>query len=542
MLVVADRRADGQRGRRGAAQLDTTEAGCVLVMALPGIERGRAHTTQRAGGPRLRLTFGHLPDTRAGEARYARGASPHVWDVVKYWGDSAAGGPKRVPIHGVVGVATDDDALCCTGEGACSLSIVEDALVIDGVPCAPLPRGYADVLDELKRHAAGNLADTHVVVAVRTCARNGLASVGDSGSAVASCFVAIAANLLQSEEAYDGHHSVLARTIGGLAACAMAGGFAKWTTSSLSNASTGDEIQPAGSDLAMARESKGADAASPDSVAACICEPDSPFAGDIRTLTVVVSPEASQLRTLAGGADASAAHQAALDRFASAATRSVATSSLLSHRAEKVVPARLHAVESCVARGDFEGLARLTSAESNQIAAVCADTSPPLYFMSDVTRRVVAIVERYNHHVGRTVAAYTCAPLSAAITVIVKGAADEAAMLARLLHAFPATGSRPLVAARSMDPVKEAEEAPSKLPFVRGRGAGDKLRDLGVSGTGDLVKLSAPPESPNAVVWPDSTYALVLGGVGGGATAEDIGEADATEAAVRAVAEAGADM
>ena len=31
------------------------------------------------------------------------------------------------------------------------------------------------------------------------------------------------AKLLESEEQYDGHHSVLARSIGGLAACAMVG-------------------------------------------------------------------------------------------------------------------------------------------------------------------------------------------------------------------------------------------------------------------------------------------------------------------------------
>ena len=409
-----------------------------------------------------------------------------------------------------------------------------DTITIDSVTCRGqhMPRGYASVLATLRSLAKGNLASTTVSVVIRTPARNGLASVTDAGAAAAAAFVVTVAAVLAADEAYNGQFAQLARKIGGLACTSLVGGFVKWSASTVATKED-DEIEPAGdNDMAMARRT----APEETSVAACICEPHAGLANDVRTITVVVSPEASQLRALAGSqtnaADEGRIAQASLDRFATAAARSVTTSPLLTHRVEKVVPARLHAVESCVARGDFEGLARLACAESNQVAAICSDTAPPLYFMSDVTRRVVAIVERYNHHVGRTAAAYTSAPLSASVTVIVKGAADEAAMLARLLHAFPAMPSsgRTLLAPRLESAKAEADADVMSLPFVRGLGVTEKLSALGIKALGDLASLTPPPESPNAVVWPDSVYGIVVGGVGAGAHAEDIAEDPARRA------------
>lgn len=84
------------------------------------------------------------------------------------------------------------------------------------------------------------------------------------------------------------------------------------------------------------------------------------------------------------------------------------TSELLAHRARACVPPRLAALKAAYAARDFPTLARLTMVDSNQFHATCADTFPPIFYMNDVSRRIVACVHAVNEGGGLgVIAAYT---------------------------------------------------------------------------------------------------------------------------------------
>lgn len=91
--------------------------------------------------------------------------------------------------------------------------------------------------------------------------------------------------------------------------------------------------------------------------------------------------------------------------------RTVETSPLLQHRIREVVPARMEAISTAIRARDFDGFARLTMADSNSFHAVALDTYPPIFYMNDVSRAIVALVTEYNRvgeeTEGKLKAAYT---------------------------------------------------------------------------------------------------------------------------------------
>ncbi|EUC58622.1 diphosphomevalonate decarboxylase [Rhizoctonia solani AG-3 Rhs1AP] len=87
--------------------------------------------------------------------------------------------------------------------------------------------------------------------------------------------------------------------------------------------------------------------------------------------------------------------------------RTVETSPLLQHRIAHVVPKRMNDISQAIQARDFETFARITMDDSNQFHAVCLDTSPPIFYMNDVSRAIVALVEEFNRASGKIRAAYT---------------------------------------------------------------------------------------------------------------------------------------
>lgn len=55
-----------------------------------------------------------------------------------------------------------------------------------------------------------------------------------------------------------------------------------------------------------------------------------------------------------------------------------------------------------IKRKDFATFAELTMKDSNQFHATCLDTYPPIFYLNDVSRRVINLVHRYNSHYGET--------------------------------------------------------------------------------------------------------------------------------------------
>lgn len=90
--------------------------------------------------------------------------------------------------------------------------------------------------------------------------------------------------------------------------------------------------------------------------------------------------------------------------------RTVETSPLLQHRL-KVVPDRMEKISKAILEKDFDTFAQITMADSNQFHAVCLDTSPPIFYLNDVSRSLIALIEELNRAAllttGHLVAAYT---------------------------------------------------------------------------------------------------------------------------------------
>ena len=85
----------------------------------------------------------------------------------------------------------------------------------------------------------------------------------------------------------------------------------------------------------------------------------------------------------------------------------VQTSQLFKTRAEVVVPAAMAEMEKAIRERDFEAFAKVTMRDSNNFHATCLDTSPPIFYLNDVSRAAIREVESINERAGRMVAAYT---------------------------------------------------------------------------------------------------------------------------------------
>lgn len=91
--------------------------------------------------------------------------------------------------------------------------------------------------------------------------------------------------------------------------------------------------------------------------------------------------------------------------------RTVETSALLHHRVNHVVPERMRAISAAIKARDFDSFARITMQDSNQFHAVALDTDPPIFYMNDVSRSIIALIVEYNRVSveagGKLKAAYT---------------------------------------------------------------------------------------------------------------------------------------
>jgi diphosphomevalonate decarboxylase len=87
--------------------------------------------------------------------------------------------------------------------------------------------------------------------------------------------------------------------------------------------------------------------------------------------------------------------------------RTVVTSALIQHRIDSVVPSRMAAIERAIADKRFGDFAEITMRDSNQFHAVALDTYPPIFYMNDVSRAIIAIITEYNSLSEQPKAAYT---------------------------------------------------------------------------------------------------------------------------------------
>eukprot|EP00899_Mesostigma_viride_P025162 jgi/Mesvir1/5830/Mv00625-RA.1 len=246
-----------------------------------------------------------------------------------------------------------------------------------------------------------------------------------SSAAGFACLVYALAQLMGVEEAYPGELTAFARLGSGSACRSLYGGFVRWSMGS----------RPDGSDSV-------ADQIAPET-----------HWPELRVVVAVVSDKAKETGSTSG------------------MEQSVKTSSLLAHRAQVVVPQRILAMEAAIMARDFDAFGRITMADSNQLHAVCLDTQPPIFYMNDVSKRIVGIIERLNQHEGKIVAAYTFDAGPNAVIYCLDDTRDK--VLHRLLYFFPPALGTPLAS------------------FITGEEA---LSRMGLSTAEDLAGLQPPPE------------------------------------------------
>ncbi|KRT85554.1 hypothetical protein AMK59_1236, partial [Oryctes borbonicus] len=87
--------------------------------------------------------------------------------------------------------------------------------------------------------------------------------------------------------------------------------------------------------------------------------------------------------------------------------RSIATSTLLSARADTIVPGRISEMESAIKSKDFPKFAEITMRDSNQFHAICLDTYPPCFYLNNVSHAIIEFVHAYNEFRGSAQVAYT---------------------------------------------------------------------------------------------------------------------------------------
>nr|KAF6407498.1 mevalonate diphosphate decarboxylase [Molossus molossus] len=114
---------------------------------------------------------------------------------------------------------------------------------------------------------------------------------------------------------------------------------------------------------------------------------------------------------------------------------SVETSPLLKFRAEAVVPARMAEMIRHIKERNFQGFGQLTMKDSNQFHATCLDTFPPISYLSDISRRVIHLVHRFNAHHGQTKVAYTFDAGPNAVIFTLDDTVAE--FVAAVRHSFP---------------------------------------------------------------------------------------------------------
>uniref|UniRef100_A0A9I3FH61 Diphosphomevalonate decarboxylase n=1 Tax=Anopheles epiroticus TaxID=199890 RepID=A0A9I3FH61_9DIPT len=121
---------------------------------------------------------------------------------------------------------------------------------------------------------------------------------------------------------------------------------------------------------------------------------------------------------------------------------SVKTSDLIKHRASVCVPERIKLVQKAIAEQDFDTFGRIAMKDSNQFHAICLDTYPPCFYLNDVSRSIIRMVDQINTLAGlnapvKVAYSFDAGP-NACLFLLEKDVAEVSAIVRRV---FPFTDS-----------------------------------------------------------------------------------------------------
>ncbi|KAI1904220.1 hypothetical protein AGOR_G00003430 [Albula goreensis] len=370
-----------------------------------------------------------MPEDKAHKMTLVTCTAPVNIAVIKYWG-------KRdedliLPINSSLSVTLHQDQLKTTTTVACSSSFKEDRIWLNGKEDNINQPRLQSCLRELRRLARKRRSDGDPSMdalsyshKVHICSVNNFPTAAGLASSAAgyACLVYTLSRLLGVE----GELSEVARQGSGSACRSMYGGFVQWR---------------------MGQQEDGKDSVA-EQVEAETHWPD------LRVLILVVSAERKPVGSTAG------------------MQTSVETSPLLKHRADSVVPGRMEEMISAIRRQDFATFGELTMKDSNQFHATCMDTYPPIFYLNDVSRRVINLVHRYNNHYGEIRVAYTFDAGPNAVIYTLQQHMDEFVQVVK--HFFPPeTNGGQFLKGVPVSPVSLSEELKTSIgmdPHPKGIG------------------------------------------------------------------------
>ncbi|XP_027540992.1 diphosphomevalonate decarboxylase [Neopelma chrysocephalum] len=312
--------------------------------------------------------------------------------VIKYWGKRDT--ELILPINSSLSVTLHQDQLKTTTTAAASRDFTEDRLWLNGAEAdVGHPRVQACLREvrRLARKRRGGSEDAATLgllsCKVHVASENNFPTAAGLASSAAgfACLVSALARLYGVEDEL----SEVARRGSGSACRSMWGGFVQWQRGE----------RPDGTD-SLAHQ----------------VAPETHWP-ELRVLVLVVSGQKKPVASTAG------------------MQTSVETSTLLKHRAEVVVPERLAQMMRHIRERDFEGFGQLTMQDSNQFHATCLDTFPPIFYLNDLSRHIIALAHRYNAHHGHTKVAYTFDAGPNAVIFMLADTVDEFVEVVR--RSFP---------------------------------------------------------------------------------------------------------
>ncbi|KAF7299019.1 Diphosphomevalonate decarboxylase [Mycena indigotica] len=320
---------------------------------------------------------------------------------IKYWGKRDT--KLILPTNSSLSVTLDQDHLRSTTTSRADASFTKDRLWLNGVEEDIKPGGrMATCIAEMKRlrkelvENVDTSAPTLSTLFVHIASYNNFPTAAGLASS-ASGFAALTASLaaLYALPSPPTELSLIARQGSGSACRSLMGGFVAWNAGTLDSGVDSHAVQ----------------------IAAETHWPD------IHALICVVSDTKKGTSSTSG------------------MQRTVETSPLLQHRIKHVVPQRMKTISEAILAKDFDRFAEITMADSNQFHAVCLDTSPPIFYMNDVSRAIIAVIEEYNRvallpeNGGKRKAAYTYD--AGPNAVIYAPAAHIKEIISLIAHFFP---------------------------------------------------------------------------------------------------------
>lgn len=290
--------------------------------------------------------------------------------VVKYWGkrDEKLVLPTNSSLSGTI----DKGSMMSQTTITASKSFAQNEMFLNDKP-VDMNKGRTKTVISLLQQRAQDFKDENGAVVIsrdewpnyrlRIISHNNFPTAAGLASSASgfACMTAALAALFGVEEKTSGDLSIVARQGSGSACRSMYGGYVKWI---------------------MGEKADGS-----DSVAKQI-KPAAHWP-EMRVLILVAGAGPKKVPSTDG------------------MRATVATSALLQHRIKHVVPERMVLMEKAIVERDFKTFGDLTMKDSNQFHATCLDTSPPIFYLNETSKRVIELVHAFNAYKGEIVAAYT---------------------------------------------------------------------------------------------------------------------------------------